>query len=152
MPPATSILSATVDWLTRLPHAPPMRLVEEVVEIVPGERARCRRLTRESDWFFQGHFPGEPVVPAIALVELLAQAGGLAAASGVSQEEATRLRIAALGQFKFPAGAKPGAMLEATARVTAKHGGLWKIEGDVTADAVCVAIGSVTLAESRTCA
>ena len=70
------------DWLALLPHRPPMRLVAEVVAIEPGNRAVCRRPTAAGDWFFDGHFPGEPVVPAIVLVELLAQTGGLAIGEG----------------------------------------------------------------------
>ncbi len=58
-----------------------MRLVERVLDVTPGVSARCTRVTRPDDWFFQGHFPGQPVVPAIVLVELLAQTGGLAIGS-----------------------------------------------------------------------
>jgi 3-hydroxyacyl-[acyl-carrier-protein] dehydratase len=129
-----------------------MRLVEEIVDIIPGERAVTRRIARADDWFFDGHFPGQPVIPAIALVELLAQTGGLAAGAPPpgSEPRPLQLRVAALGPFKFPAGAGPGAALEATARVVGAIGGLYKIEGEVSADGTLIATGSLTLAQART--
>jgi 3-hydroxyacyl-[acyl-carrier-protein] dehydratase len=125
-----------------------MRLVQQVLEVRPGELARCQRRADPGDWYFQGHFPGTPVIPAIVLVELLAQTGGLAAASG-DQDTPLALRVAAFGGFKFPRGSGPGVTLEATARVAGRMGGLYKIEGEVTADGVVVATGSLTLAEAR---
>jgi 3-hydroxyacyl-[acyl-carrier-protein] dehydratase len=127
-----------------------MRLVEEIADLVAGESARGLRVARPEDWYFQGHFPGDPVVPAIVLIELLAQTGGLAAASGGERSgSAANLRVAALGPFKFPAGARPHQTLDARARVVGRIGGLIKIEGEVLADGVRVAIGSVTLAEIK---
>ena len=129
-----------------LPHRPPMRLVEEVTAIVPGESARTTRVAHPDDFFFQGHFPDQPVVPAIILVELLAQTGGLAACSGDQPAPPGGLRLAALGVFKFPAAAGPGDRLAATARGAGRAAGLIKIEGEVTANGRRVAAGSLTLA------
>ena len=137
------------DWLGLLPHRPPMRLVGEVIEVEPGVRARTRRRTQAEDWFFDGHFPGEPVVPAIVLVELVAQTGGLAIGSGAADGEPLALRVAALGGFKFPGAAVAGDVLEVSARVAGRMGGLYKIEGEVTVDGRTVGAGSVTLAEAR---
>jgi 3-hydroxyacyl-[acyl-carrier-protein] dehydratase len=133
--------------LAQLPHQPPMRLVEEIVDVVPGRSARAARVARAGDWYFDGHFPGNPVVPAIALVELLAQTGGLAIALSLETPVPISLRLASLHDFKFPAAAGPGAVLEATAEVVGRLGPLIKVSGTVTANGTLVASGSLTLAE-----
>ena len=128
-----------------LPHQPPMRLVEEIADLVDGKSGRGLRVARPDDWYFQGHFPGDPVVPAIVLIELLAQTGGLVVATH-RHGAPSRLRVAAVGPFKFPASARPHQRLDARARVVGTVGRMIKIEGDVLADETCVAIGSIILA------
>jgi 3-hydroxyacyl-[acyl-carrier-protein] dehydratase len=125
-----------------------MRLLDEISELVPGERARGRRTLRPDDFFFDGHFPGEPIVPAVMLVEMIAQLGGVAAGAprdACAPGEPLRLRVAAFGPFKFPAAARPGAVLDVEARVSGALGGLYKIEGRVTDGSQVLAVGSVTL-------
>ena len=137
-----------MDLLSLLPHRPPMRLIDEVVDLLPGETAVARRSTHADDFYFHGHFPGDPIVPAAILAEILAQTGGLAA--GAPREgqpnSPIALRVAGLGPLKFPAAARAGDVLEARARVVGQIGGLYKIEGDITVAGRTVATGSVTLA------
>jgi len=140
-------MSASGFGVDRLPHRPPMRLVERLVELVDGQSACGVRVAQPGDWYFDGHFPDDPVVPAIVLIELLAQTGGLAAMSGAAGDRQPALRVAAVGPFKFPGAARPGETLEARARVAGRVGAMIKIEGEVLADGRCVAVGGVTLAD-----
>lgn len=124
-----------------------MRLLQDVVNVLPGQQAVGVRVTDPADFYFQGHFPDQPIVPAVILIEMLAQAGGIAAASGTPEgAQGRQWRLAAVGSFKFPSAAEPGAVLEAHARVAGRLGTLVKIEGEVTADGRLVARGSLTLA------
>lgn len=127
-----------------------MRLLDAIVDVQPGLGVTASRRTAPSDFYFQGHFPGQPVVPAVMLVEMIAQAGGIAAGSGTDVDGASAWagRVAAIGPFKFPAAAGAGARLDIHARVVARMGRLVKIEGEVRADGVVVARGSLTLADT----
>jgi 3-hydroxyacyl-[acyl-carrier-protein] dehydratase len=137
-----------MNWLDLLPHQPPMRLLDAVTEVTPGVSAVGRRTTDAADFFFQGHFPGQPVVPAVILIEMLAQAGGIAAASALDHSHPLALRVAGVGPCKFQAAAGPGSVLEVRVRVVGRLGRMFKIEGEITADGHLVGSGSVTLADS----
>ena len=61
-----------------LPHRPPFLFVDEVVELVPGEKVVASWHLTGDEWFFPGHFPGRPTLPGVLMCEAIAQAGALA--------------------------------------------------------------------------
>ena len=65
------------DILAALPHRYPFLLVDRVLDFTPGERLRAQKNVTFNEPFFQGHFPGHPVMPGVLIIESLAQACGL---------------------------------------------------------------------------
>ncbi len=61
-----------------IPHRPPFLLLDTVEEMVPGERIVAKKNVSMNEPFFVGHFPGEPVMPGVLIVESMAQAGAVA--------------------------------------------------------------------------
>jgi 3-hydroxyacyl-[acyl-carrier-protein] dehydratase len=70
-----TVLPAPADVL---PHRPPFLFVDEVVELVPGERAVGVWQLTGDEWFFPGHFPGRPTLPGVLMAEAIAQLGAVA--------------------------------------------------------------------------
>ena len=94
-----------------IPHREPFLLVDEITELVPGERVRGRYTVRGDEWFLQGHFPDRPIMPGVLMVEALAQTGCVGVLS--HEDFAGKLAVfAGLEGVRFRRLVTPGDTLE----------------------------------------
>jgi 3-hydroxyacyl-[acyl-carrier-protein] dehydratase len=94
-----------------LPHREPFLLIDEVLELRPGEGAVARKHVRPNEWYLAGHFPGRPVMPGVLIVEALAQTGAVAVLS--QEENRGRLALfAGIDDCRFKRIVEPGDVLE----------------------------------------
>lgn len=95
-----------------LPHRYPFLLVDRVVECVPGSYIRAYKNVTANEPFFQGHFPGAPIMPGVLILEALAQTGGLLAASGMESLDDKLFLFTGLDGVKFRRQVTPGDRLD----------------------------------------
>ena len=125
-----------------LPHREPFIFIDKVISVVPGTAATCSKVFRGGEPFFQGHFPGDPLVPGVLLTEALAQTAGIAAGSS---GEGLTFRLSAIRQMKFLKAVRPDEEVILKAEKTADAGGLFQLTVSAAVNSVIVAEGSIVL-------
>jgi 3-hydroxyacyl-[acyl-carrier-protein] dehydratase len=114
-----------------IPHRHPFLLVDEIVELVPGERVRGRYTVRGDEDFLAGHFPGRPIMPGVLMVESLAQAGCVGVLA--HPDYADRLVVfAGIDSVRFRRLVTPGDVLDLDLTVDRLRSRLGKGSGTVS--------------------
>jgi 3-hydroxyacyl-[acyl-carrier-protein] dehydratase len=116
-----------------LPHRPPFLLVDAVLELDAGVRCVAERTLRDDDFWFAGHFPGNPVMPGVLIVEALAQTATIAAGSAGGIEGKVGL-FAGIDKVRFKRIVKPGDTLRLEAEITSVHGPVGKARATATVE------------------
>jgi len=110
-----------------LPHRYPFLLVDRIVEIKPGSKAIGIKNVTANEDFFQGHFPGQPIMPGVLIIEAMAQVAGiLALRSGATGKSVYFMSIE---KAKFRRPVVPGDQLILDITITQHRGGVWKFSG-----------------------
>src|SRR3954452_21189256 len=117
-----------------LPHRPPFVFFRKLLKCEPGAFAEATTSFAAGDPMFAGHFPGNPLVPGVILTEALAQAAGIAAASGESHAEKPRFLLSAIRQMKFLSAARPNESITLRAARLGEVGNLLQFEVEAAVD------------------
>jgi 3-hydroxyacyl-[acyl-carrier-protein] dehydratase len=128
--------------LAALPHRYPMLLVDRVEELVPDRSIAAIKAVTINEGFFQGHFPGRPIMPGVLIVEALAQAAGILAVESLGLAGSGKLvYFMAIDGAKFRKPVEPGVLLRLEAEfvqkraAVCKFAGVAKVDGQVVAEA-----------------
>ena len=128
-----------------LPQRPPFLLVDEVEELEPGVRCVAVRTLRDDDFWFAGHFPGNPMMPGVLIVEALAQTATIAAASAGEAEGKIGL-FAGIDKVRFKRVVKPGDTMRLEAEIVAVHGPVGRAKVKATVDGQLACRGELMFA------
>lgn len=131
-----------------LPHRYPFLLVDRVVNITPGQEISAYKCVSINEPFFQGHFPGDPFMPGVLIIEAMAQAGGLMVLEQFPPEDLeTKLFLfSAIENAKFRRPVRPGDRLDLRCRLLRHKFKVWRIEGKAYVDEQLVAEAELSAA------
>ena len=129
----------------RLPHRYPMLLLDRVLELVPGERIEALKNVTFNEHFFQGHFPGLPVMPGVLILEAMAQAGGLLVLPEDGSAAGKNFYLVSINNAKFRRTVVPGDQLKLQVSVLQSRGNFRKLAGKAEVAGQLVAEAELTL-------
>jgi UDP-3-O-[3-hydroxymyristoyl] N-acetylglucosamine deacetylase / 3-hydroxyacyl-[acyl-carrier-protein] dehydratase len=134
------------DIMKILPHRYPFLLVDRILEIEAGKRIVGLKNVTINEPFFQGHFPGHPIMPGVLIIEAMAQVGGMLLMGTVDDPETKVVYFMSLDNVKWRRPVKPGDQLRFELEVVQLRGrickmnGLAKVDGEVVAEAQMAAM------------
>ena len=133
------------DPLASLPHGPEFRFVDELTSLEPGKHGTATYAVRGDEAFLAGHFPGQPLMPGVVLIEAVAQLAGVVAQSDPAVAPLADLRLTAVRGAKILGTVGPGHTLEISAEIAGRLGPLVQASGRVTCDGAELLTVQVTL-------
>ena len=122
-----------------LPNRYPFLLVDRVLECTPGEHIKAYKNVSLNENFFQGHFPNNPVMPGVLILEALAQAGGVMMIASMGTEEERMYLFTGLEKVRFRSPVFPGDRLDLECTLLRSKLSIHKMHGLATVDGKVVA-------------
>jgi 3-hydroxyacyl-[acyl-carrier-protein] dehydratase len=121
--------------LARIPHRPPFLLVDRCQDFVAGQSIVGIKCVTVNEPFFQGHFPGYPVMPGVLIVEAMAQTSAVLMSKSLEIDPAGKaIFFMSLDNCRFRAPVRPGAVLHLAVEVTQSRRDIYKFKGKALVD------------------
>jgi 3-hydroxyacyl-[acyl-carrier-protein] dehydratase len=131
--------------MAALPHRYPMLLVDRVERLERDVSITAIKAVSMNEGFFQGHFPGRPIMPGVLIVEAMAQAAGILAVESLGLADSGKLvYFMAIEGAKFRAPVEPGCLLTLDVAFVQKRSSVCKFTGKATVDGKLAAEASFT--------
>ena len=128
-----------------IPQRDPFLMIDKVEEYVPGESCVAYKEVREDEYYFKGHFPGNPIMPGVLIVESLAQTGVVAILS-MEENKGKNALFGGIDKLRFKKQVVPGDTLKLEVKIIKKKGPIGIGEAIATVDGKVAVKGELTFA------
>ena len=123
-----------------IPHRYPMLMIDKVVDVVPNVRATGIKNVTINEWYFQGHFPAEPVMPGVLIIEAMAQTAAVLVVATLGPENEGRLTyFMSVESARFRKPVIPGDTIQVHVEKQRNRGPVWRFSGSARVDGAGVA-------------
>ena len=132
------------DIIKLLPHRYPFLMIDKVIEVEIGKKIVALKNVTANEPFFQGHFPGIPIMPGVLIVEAMAQAGGVLARLSLSEDGEGGNKpvfFMSIDKVKFRKPVVPGDQLRLEVEALRAGSRIWRLQGKAFVDSELVAEG-----------
>ena len=128
-----------------IPQREPFLMIDEVEQYVPGESCTAYKKVREEEYYFKGHFPGNPIMPGVLIVESLAQTGAVAILS-MEENKGKNALFGGIDKLRFKKQVVPGNVLKLEVKIIKRKGPIGIGEAIATVNGKLAVKGELTFA------
>lgn len=124
-----------INWIMdRIPHRYPFLMIDKITQLVPRTSAVGIKNVTSNEPFFQGHFPGHPIMPGVLIIEAMAQTSAVLVIESADDADDSLVYFMSIEHARFRKPVLPGDCLYLHVKKEHRRGGVWKFKGEARVD------------------